>query len=411
MHILLTIPSLSKKSGGPATVVQHLSEHLAISGACVSVLTSVVEPGQSEALPRDQRVKVVHVPAGGRSKWRPSFGGPFQTALEQNLGSENDTVVHDFGLWLPANHAVVSGCERRGVKLACSTCGMLAPWALRHKAWKKKLAWWLYQRQDLSRAALLVATSEQEAQDIRRLAPGKNIALIPNGVELPKIKATKRDSDFSVSEFQLSAFSPSEARGQRSEIRSQRTAVFLGRIHPVKGLKNLVEAWHLVRPAGWRCILAGPDEAGHRKELETLSHSLNLANVFEFPGMMGDDQKWALLRGADLFVLPSFTENFGVAAAEALACGVPVITTKGTPWEELRTRQCGWWVDIGVEPLVAALREATELSDQERYEMGQRGRRLVEEKYSWPKIGRDMMAVYQWVLGQGPKPECVIPKS
>jgi glycosyltransferase involved in cell wall biosynthesis len=127
--------------------------------------------------------------------------------------------------------------------------------------------------------------------------------------------------------------------------------------------------------------------------------------------MMGDDQKWALLRGADLFVLPSFTENFGVAAAEALACGVPVITTKGTPWEELRTRQCGWWVDIGVEPLVAALREATELSDQERYEMGQRGRRLVEEKYSWPKIGRDMMAVYQWVLGQGPKPECVIPKS
>jgi glycosyltransferase involved in cell wall biosynthesis len=109
--------------------------------------------------------------------------------------------------------------------------------------------------------------------------------------------------------------------------------------------------------------------------------------------------------------LPSFTENFGVAAAEALACGVPVVTTKGAPWEEPRTRQCGWWIDIGVEPLAAALREATSLSDQERHEMGQRGRHLVEEKYSWPQIGRDMLSVYHWVLGAGAKPECVQTKS
>jgi glycosyltransferase involved in cell wall biosynthesis len=395
MHICLTIPSLSKKSGGPSTVVQHLSEHLVSLGASVSVLTLEADSGQSEALPRDPRVNVIHVPASSRSPWRSAFGEHLQTALEQNLGSKNNTVVHDFGLWLPANHAVVSVCKNLGVPRVCSPCGMLAPWALRHKAWKKKLAWWLYQQRDLSRATLLAATSEQEVRDIRRWVPRKNIALIPNGVELPEFSGQR-----------------SEARDPKSEGRNQpRKVVFLGRIHPVKGLKNLVEAWHRVRPAGWHCILAGPDQAGHQTELEALLRQRNLASVFEFSGMMEDEQKWALLREADLFVLPSFTENFGVAAAEALACGVPVIATKGTPWKDLVDHRCGWWVDIGAEPLAAALREATSLSDQQRYEMGQRGRRLVEEKYSWPQIGKEVLSVYQWVLGTGAKPECVQTKS
>src|ERR1017187_2950841 len=141
MHIFLTIPNLSKRGGGPANVVQNLSEHLASSGASVSVLTTEAGPGQSEALPRDQRVNVVHVPARGQNGWRSAFGGHLQTALEQGLASKNNTVVHDFGLWLPANHAVVSVCKNLGIPLVCSPCGMLAPWALGHKAWKKRLAW------------------------------------------------------------------------------------------------------------------------------------------------------------------------------------------------------------------------------------------------------------------------------
>jgi glycosyltransferase involved in cell wall biosynthesis len=379
------------------------------------VLTLEADPGQSEALPRDPRVNVVHVPARGQSGWRSAFGGHLQTALEQNLGSKNNTIVHDFGLWLPANHAVVSVCKNLGIPRVCSPCGMLAPWAIRHKAWKKRLAWWAYQRRDLSRATLLAATSEQEVRDIRRLVPGKNVALVPNGVELPEGSGQKsevgsqrpgtgKQKTESKNKFQLSAFRISAFEN----VGGRKTAVFLGRIHPVKGLKNLVEAWHLVQPAGWHCILAGPDQAGHRNELEALLRSRNLASIFEFTGMMEDEQKWALLREADLFVLPSFTENFGVAAAEALACGVPVITTKGTPWKDLVDRRCGWWVDIGVEPLAAALREATSLTDQERHEMGQRGRRLVEGKYAWPRIARDLLAVYEWVLGGGAKPECVV---
>jgi len=296
-------------------------------------------------------------------------------------------IFHDFGVWLPGNRVAASAAAGLGVPFISSTCGMLAPWALRHKAWKKKLAWWLYQRRDLSSARVLVATARPEVEHIRRLFPNKPVALVPNGVELPP------------------GNEKAESGKQKAEIQ---TVLFLGRIHPVKGLMNLIEAWSQVRPSGWRCVLAGPDEGGHRAELEAVLCRRGIVNDFTFAGMVDGDEKWRLLQGAALFVLPSFTENFGIAIAEALAAQVPVITTKGTPWEELVSRRCGWWVDLGVEPLVAALREATTLGDEQRRDMGRRGRRLVEEKYAWPKIGQDMKAVYEWVLNGGEKPSCII---
>src|SRR4030095_16360119 len=110
----------------------------------------------------------------------------------------------------------------------------------------------------------------------------------------------------------------------------------------------------------------------------------------------------------NLFVLPSHSENFGMVVAEALACGLPVITTKGTPWEVVGRERCGWWVDVGVEPLAHALRTAVALDDAERSEMGSRGRRLVEREYTWPAAAKKMASVYQWMLGQAEQPACVV---
>jgi glycosyltransferase involved in cell wall biosynthesis len=107
-------------------------------------------------------------------------------------------------------------------------------------------------------------------------------------------------------------------------------------------------------------------------------------------------------------LLPSHSENFGIVVAEALASGVPVITTRGTPWRDLIEHRCGWWEEIGASPLAAALEAATALSDDERRAMGQRGRELVERKYSWQRVAADMKAVYAWLLGQGERPDCVL---
>jgi len=181
----------------------------------------------------------------------------------------------------------------------------------------------------------------------------------------------------------------------------------LSRIHPVKGLLDLVEAWHAVRPHGWRMVIAGGDENGHLDEVRTEIGKRKLEHEFTFVGEVRDEAKWDLYRSADLFVLPTKSENFGIVIAEALAAGTPVITTKGTPWEELQTHRCGWWVEPNAGAVAGALRQACNLSDKERQVMGDRGRKLIEDKYTWPAAAKQMLAVYQWMLGLAEMRECV----
>jgi glycosyltransferase involved in cell wall biosynthesis len=256
----------------------------------------------------------------------------------------------------------------------------------------------------LETAQALHATSAEEARAIRAAGLTQPIAVIPNGVELPMFEEGGGEREDWRSDFQPL----SSAVCHLPSIRKPRTLLFVGRIHPNKGLRDLVKAWAQVRPAGWRVVIAGQDEAGHVGELRWQIEELGLESSFEFVGPVDGAAKWELCRAADVFALPSYSENFGVAVAEALACGVPVIATRGTPWEDLVVHRCGWWTNIGCEPLAQALRDAVSRTDEERREMGRRGRRLVEKNYSWPRIAAQMRAVYRWMLGQGAKPDCVV---
>ncbi len=149
-------------------------------------------------------------------------------------------------------------------------------------------------------------------------------------------------------------------------------------------------------------------KAGIAPNSKQPSSSTNCGEVFQFTGPVEGQAKWDLYRRADLFVLPTFSENFGISVAEALAAGVPVITTHGAPWSALPQHQCGWWVPTGAAPLAEALREATSISDDARSAMGARGRQLVQQQFLWPKIAAEMRALYEWTLGLGPQPSSVI---
>lgn len=296
--------------------------------------------------------------------------------------SERSDLIHDHGIWLPANHRVARIASRSGTPRVVSVRGMLEPWARNHGRWKKRLAWHLYQRRDLVTAALIHVTCEREAGSVRWAGLRNPLAVIPNGTVIPDLL-------------------PPRPPGGR------RQALFLSRIHPKKGLPMLLEAWDRFRPEEWDLVIAGPDEHGHRRELEATVGEWGMAGEVRFTGPVTDAEKWFLYRGADLFVLPTHSENFGIVVAEALAAGVPVITTEGAPWKELATERCGWWTEIGAEPLEEALREAVALSDAERVAMGRRGRTLVQERYGWPKVAERMRDVYAWVLGGGAPPSCV----
>jgi glycosyltransferase involved in cell wall biosynthesis len=307
----------------------------------------------------------------------------FYRALRDEVLEAPPDLLHDHGLWLPSNVMAAIVAKRYAVPLVISTRGMLTAWALRHNRWKKRLAWWAYQRWVLRQAALFHVTSQEEVDALRNLGFDQPAAIIPNGVPLPNLSDLKEK----------------EAGSRR--------VLFLSRLHPKKGLPMLLEAWAEVRPAGWTLELVGPSEDGHRAELEAQARRMDLADHVHFVGSVSNDEKWDVYRRADLFVLPTHSENFGIVVAEALAAEVPAITTTGAPWGDLETRDCGWWVDSDMEAIAGALREAVALEPTEREAMGRRGRRLVEEQYSWPSVAEDMAATYRWLLGEGPRPDII----
>jgi glycosyltransferase involved in cell wall biosynthesis len=383
MKVILTVASLSLEFGGPSRSVPALAHALAQHGVAVELIACESEPGYSPpTLSAGKFAPTRLMPVRSRrGRWFAARNDFYRTLCQ--TAPSNDTVIHDNGLWLPTNHAVASAARSLAQPFMISPRGMLSDWSIQHHRWRKRVAWSLYQRRDLFCATALHGTSHQEAAEFRRAGFRQAIAVVPNGVAIPEsVKCTRNGTT--------------------------RTALFLSRLHPIKGLLDLVEAWAKVRPNGWRMLVAGNDEDAHRREVELAVQHHQLSRVFSFTGVVSDEAKWALYRSADLVLLPSHSENFGIVVAEALASGVPVITTRGTPWRDLIEHRCGWWEEIGAAPLAAALEAATALSDDERRAMGQRGRELVERKYSWQRVAADMKAVYAWLLGQGERPDCVL---
>jgi glycosyltransferase involved in cell wall biosynthesis len=259
---------------------------------------------------------------------------------------------------------------------------MLEPWAWRHHAWKKRPLWWLIERRNLISAALLHATSEQEAISLRQRNLKSPIAVIPNGVDIPNLPA-------------------------RTSKSGRRTALFLSRLHPKKGLPMLIEAWARIRPKGWRLQIAGPDEANHRSALESLVHQAGLDTEIHFLGPLAGGAKTLAFIESDLFILPTHSENFGMAIAEALAHGLPVITTQGAPWPLLQTEHCGWWTPPDVDGLTSALQEATCMNHEQLTQMGHLGRILMRDRFGWSAVARQMLDCYQWLREDGTRPSCV----
>lgn len=380
--VLHAIAGLHPSSGGPSRVVVDGTDAMARQpGLSITLLTQAV-PGSETLASCCPQVNRVAAESG--SQLAMKLGLPFRRELGRVIRTVRPTLIHNHGLWMPLNHWAVSLGRRSGIPVIVQPHGMLEPWALNHKAWKKKLAMALFHWRDLESARLLVATSSVEYENIRKLGLRQPVAVIPNGVDLnvgPLLAKT----------------APADR---------QRVALFLSRVHPVKGLLNLVRAWAQLAPVGWRLYIAGPDEAGHLREVMALIRQLGVQDSVDYVGVVDGAAKTALFFAADLFVLPTFSENFGVVVAESLANGLPVITTRGAPWADLETHGCGWWIDTGVEPLVQALLEAMALSDEQRHAMGARGRDYVR-RYDWGDIAAQTMAVYRWVLGQGDKPDCV----
>lgn len=408
MRILHVVAGLPPAGGGLAEIVSRLAREIIRLGHEATIAT-VAGPKDGLAAAADEAeaagVRIV--------RFAPSFPHAIYASWEMAVGMkrlarfvESADLVHVHSNWtFPVWWACRSALQA-GKPLVMSPHGCLSPAALAHSARKKRLAG-VFDRRFLRQADAIHATSEAERGWIRTFLDdppgGPRIEVIPNGVDLPTRGGGAADAS-------------RPPRSQKGDDRVRR-ALFLGRLHPLKGLDLLLEAWNRLAtertaPRGWELVIAGPDERGTRARLEAFARGCSIpiaigpggepvAGRVVFAGPLYGDDKARLLDRADLVVLPSRSENFGVVVAEALAAGIPAVTTTATPWAEI-DGLCGWCAEPAIEPLAEALAAAMRLTDDERAAMGVRGRSLVEEKYTWESVGRRMERLYSSLLTDTP---------
>lgn len=382
MNVLHIVAGLPIEGGGLSEAVPQIAIEAVKRGRSATIVT-VAESGDrlSTAVDAalDAGVRVVRC----APSWPRAAFCSWELAKELHRHAATADVVHvhsqwTFPVWCGARAALI-----RRKPLIMSPHGALDPVRRRRSAWKKRLVSPI-DRHLLRSASIVHATSPIEEQWIRdylgetRGSTTRHVMQVPLGVEIPA-HIDKRDT------------------GARHE----RVILSLGRLNHLKGLDILITAWEIasrsVAAAGWRLVIAGPDEGATRATLEAQVRRTRLSTV-SFLGPVYNEDKSALLRGSDLFVLPSRSENFGLVIPEALAAGVPVITTKATPWSAV-AGACGWCVEVGAEQLASAISEAMALSDAERHAMGAIGRKYVDRDYSWAAVGARFMAMYEDACG------------
>jgi glycosyltransferase involved in cell wall biosynthesis len=398
LRVIEVIASISRNSGGMAAFMSDLSFVLNASGFEFHLLTQL--RGAESQMPIDPRFRFHAISPGSVRRIQTNFA----VALEPGVAGGNPDLMHYHGIWLPIGRAASAWCRKTDIPCVISPHGMLEAWALNHKKWKKRLALARFQRRDLQDAVAFHACSMQEAEGIRRLGFKQPIAVIPNGVVLPDVAGSGAQAAESLAQGALSNPMPRAP----FPMLQRRTVLFLSRINPKKGLPMLLDAWAKVAPEDWRLVIAGNDYGDHQKVVEAKIRELNLSENVEVVGPVFGEAKAAAFRNADLFVLPSYSENFGIVVTEALSYNIPVVTTKGCPWKELQTHNCGWWVDATPTGIEGGLNEALRTENEELSAMGRRGRRLVEENYQWPAIGKKFRSVYRWILEGGEKPDFVV---
>ena len=373
MKVLTFVSSIDLSSGGPSRSVPMLVKGLAELGVDITLMTIRSDNMNVHALEGTiAKLKVLE----------PSFS---RKEIAQYLENEKFHLIQIQSMWDLPYHKVMVEARKLGIPYIVTPRGMLEPWSLSQKKWKKKLAWWLYQRNDVQKSVCVFTTAKMEAEHVTNLGITTCKAVIPNGIETDSYPC-KTSVDV-----------------------VKKQVLFLSRVHVKKGIEVLFEVWKQIHPdyEDWQLLVIGNGEAEYIHSLENRVECLGLKESIKIlPPVFGND-KIQIYQESALFCLPSYSENFGMAIAEAMSCGTPVITTTNCPWNILNDTKTGWCIDLNVDNLERALREALSMNPTELYEMGQKASKLIYENFDYRNVTRKTLCLYEWLLGGGEKPEFV----
>lgn len=382
MKVGFLVSSISREAGGLFQSVRGLAK--AVSSENVNATAFGIRDRNSARDAADWQpvpVRTVH------AQLRP-WG--YSGQLDPALMAANLDILSSHGLWKYSSLASLRWHQRTGRPYIVHPHGMLESWALRNAEWKKRLAALFYENQHLRRAACLRALNEAEAQSIRAYGIRGPICVIPNGLDLPELTDSQ----------------PYEAQTFGDD---RKVLLYLGRLHPKKNLTSLIRAWRQVCDAerskseSWRLAIAGWDQGGHEAELKRIAAVPSIA--FLGPQFGADKHNW--YQACDAFILPSLSEGSPMTVLEAWAHAKPVLMTAACNLPEAFSAGAALQIETTPEQIAAGLKQLLEMSDEDRRAMGNSGRALVSTKFSWPRIGQEMRAVYDWLLGGGAPPASV----
>lgn len=375
VRVIQTVPDISNEASGPSYSVLRLSESLAGIGVDTTLVT-LQPPGREPGPSLNLQFPV----------WGPRKLGVsprMKRWLHHEARRYPAPTFHNHSLWMMPNVYPGQAAQKYGIPYVVSPRGTFTEYALSIGSRIKVPFWHLVQKPALSAVTCYHATAASEYDDIRRMGFRQPVAVIPNGIDIPLERPPARSS--------------------------RRTILFLGRIHPNKGVDVLVLAWGRIqsRFPDWSVRIVGPDEGGHLGQIRALIALHEIERV-SIDGPLFGHAKQQAYAEADLFVLPSHSENFGMSVAEALAAGVPSIVAKGAPWSGLDTKGAGRWVELTVDAFEASMADLLALPDEQLRLMGAEGRRWMIDEFGWERISRTMSDTYSWLQSGGPPPECII---
>ncbi|MCL1470628.1 glycosyltransferase [Argonema antarcticum] len=387
MRVLHIIPSVSPALGGPTQVVLNLVKALRDCGVDAEIVTTNDNGATLLDVPLNQRIEYEQVPVWFLPRFSPPlkefiFSPAITKWLWENI--KNYDILDNHYLFSYSSSCAGAIARWQNVPYTVRTMGQLAPWALAQSRLKKEIYTFLIERQNLNRAAAIHCTSNGEAEDVRNFGIQTPTVTLPLGVNQPVYWPQAKQKLREI--YGIAVEKP--------------VVLFLSRLHYKKRPDLLVQALGKLaaKQSKFHLVLAGSGETDYLNYLKSLVLSLGLTAETTFPGFVEGQDKDLLLQGADIFVLPSFSENFGIAVAEALAHGLPVIITPDIQIApEIAAAKAGLVVEGEVEPLANAIAQLL-TSPQQRQDLGENGKDLVQRRYSWSAIASHLTGVYRSII-------------
>ena len=385
MHV---VPCLGGNSGGPSRSVFALVHGLRENGVDAEIVTQnyANNPNIYEA----DWIKTLHVENVRTFEYNPSF----RKYLVDEMIDSSCQIVHIHTIYSYPSHIATKLAMKKKLLYIVAPRGSLYQSAIEISSkWKKRIFNMLILKRQLNNASAVHVTCKEEMEAVRNLGITSPIAVIPNTLRLP------------------------EERPPIVRRKGKLRLTYLGRINPKKNIDGLLKAWHAAGMANRKdaeLIVIGASHLEREKvyleRLRQLERDLSIENIV-WTGPKDGKEKEHLLSSSTCLVLPSFSENFGMVVPEALQYGVPVIASKGTPWQILEEYRCGWWTDIDVNSLVACIRNLLNVTDDALYQMGERAQNLVWENFSTSAICNMQKELYEWIIEGGRKPDFVYLQS